>query len=115
MGKVSTVNSFRDIYAKNDEILSAEFCTKEEYERETQNQKSISMKWNDTDKLNKIFKEFDEVYEEYEDFVKNKDWENVNDSRSYLVGVAKCMHLLYSEEMGKDVYEEICKRCEKLT
>lgn len=107
------LNSFRDIYAKNDEILSAGFCSKEEYEQKIQNQEVKSIKWNDTDKLNKIFENFDEVYNEHEDYVKHKDWRNASDSSSYMMGMAKCMQLLYSEEMGKTVYEEICTRYEK--
>ena len=42
------LESFKKAYAKYDEILTVEFCTKEEYERETKSQDMISTSWDDT-------------------------------------------------------------------
>ena len=61
--------------------------------------------------LNKTFKEFDEAYEQYRDYVRREDWRNANDSRSYMTGMVRCMQLLYTEAMGESVYQEVVKRC----
>jgi hypothetical protein len=41
----ATLESIKKIYMNYDEIIIAEFCTKEEYERETAGQVMISTSW----------------------------------------------------------------------
>lgn len=39
------LESFKKAYAEYDEIISAEFCTKEEYDREIAGQDTLSASW----------------------------------------------------------------------
>jgi hypothetical protein len=41
------LETFKKAYASYDEIIAAEFCTKEEYDREMADQDALSMSWYD--------------------------------------------------------------------
>jgi hypothetical protein len=43
------LETFKKAYASYDEIVTAEFCTKEEYEQEIADQDTLSVDWNDTE------------------------------------------------------------------
>lgn len=65
--------------------------------------------------MNRIFEEFDKVYNEYIEFVDKEEWGNANDARNYMIGMGRCMQLLYKKEMGKSLCQEIIRRCELAT
>lgn len=65
--------------------------------------------------MNCIFEEFDKVYKEYREYVAKQEWGNANDARNYMLGMGRCMQLLYKKEMGQLLGQEILRRCELAT